>query len=282
MTKPFFKWPGAKTWLVAELADVFSFKGARVVEPFAGSASFFLGSGSETALLTDNNQHVATCLQAVRDNPDAVVARLARMSNEKNYYDTVRDQRPRSATGIAARLIFLTNTSWGGIYRENAQGRFNVPFGNNEREFCDPARIRRASQRLKNVEIGHRSYEVALEAAKATDILFVDPPYVSHVSRSGFNRYSAALYTWQDQMKLVKILTGKRLRGARTLVASAAALEIYQLFPGWHAVEFNKRKSMLTNRGEHGHRKEALLLSPALGALAANLALHGHKIRRCS
>lgn len=271
MIKPFFKWPGSKSWLVSRLADIWPSDCPRVVEPFVGSAAFFLGSRCSSALLADTNRHIVDCLYAVRDKPKDVVAHLSRLSNTQKDYISVRDERPLNEVAAASRLIFLTNTSWGGLYRENRQGKFNVPFGNNGRSFyCEDA-ILAASIKLKHAEIRHWQFEQTLSESNRRDLIFIDAPYVTKSTSGGFDRYHATRFSWEDQVKLARILTTKSMRARKILVTCAATPDLFSLFPNWKVFQFTKRNSMTAHMAKSGYRREALLVSPALSEFAEAL-----------
>lgn len=272
MVKPFFKWPGSKSWLVSRFADIWPSNLFRVVEPFVGSSAFFLGSSYSSALLADTNRQVVDCLLAVRDNPQDVLAYLAQLANTLEDYVRVRDESPRNAVAAAGRLIFLTNTSWGGLYRENRQGKFNVPYGNNGRSFYSEDAILSASVKLKHAEIRHWNYEQTLSESIKNDLVFVDAPYVTKRTPGAFDRYHATRFSWDDQVSLAKILTTRSMRSRKILVTCAADPDLFQLFPHWKAFEFTKRNSMTAHMARSGYRKEALLVSPALSEFSDALA----------
>lgn len=235
----------------------------RVVEPFAGSAAFFLGSGYQTAFLADTNPQVVHCLSAVRDKPKEVLKYLSRLNNTREDYIRVRDDISRDAVSAAGRLIFLTNTSWGGLYRENRQGKFNVPFGNNGRSFFCENTVIAASKKLKNAEIQNWTYKQTLEESKTNDLIFVDAPYVTKTASEYFDRYHASRFTWADQVTLARLLNRNKMTSKRMLVTCAADPDIFQLFEGWKVFEFTKRNSMTAYMSKAKYRKEALLVSPA-------------------
>lgn len=271
MVKPFFKWPGSKSWLVTRFANIWPTNRLHVVEPFVGSAAFFLGTNCSSALLADTNRQVVDCLLAVRDKPKGVLAYLSRLTNTLEHYVRVRDEHPRNAVAAAGRLIFLTNTSWGGLYRENRDGRFNVPFGNNRRSFyCEDA-ILTASIKLKDADIRHWHYQQTLSETGKNDLVFVDAPYVTKGATGGFDRYHATRFSWGDQADLAKILTTRSMRSRKILVTCAANPDLFHLFPNWKAFEFSKRNSMTAHMTKSGYRTEALLVSPALSEFAVTL-----------
>jgi DNA adenine methylase len=264
VAKPFFKWPGSKRWLITLLSNISPRNSLRLVEPFAGSAALYLGSSYQTGLLADTNLHVVSCLQAVRDEPKQVLKYLSSLQNTREVYLRVRAEMPGNNVSAAGRLIFLTNTSWGGLYRENQDGRFNVPFGNNGREFFCEKTVMTASAKLTNVEIKNWGFSQTLEVSTKKDLLFIDAPYVTKLPSEYFDRYHASKFSWTNQLALAKYLTGKKMATREVMVTCAADKDLYELFKGWRVFEFQKRNSMTAYRGSTGHRKEALLISPAL------------------
>lgn len=271
MVKPFFKWPGSKYWLINRLHNFLPSNISRVVEPFAGSASFFLGSPYNSGFLCDANPHIVDCLTAVRDNPDGVICLLSQLSNTNIDYNNVKAYVPRNKVEAAARMVFLTNTSWGGLYRENKSGAFNVPFGNNGRSFFCEQTIFSASTKLKNCEIVHSNFDTTLENSAKGDLVFVDAPYVTKIRAEYFDRYHSSGYDWSDQLVLAKLLRSRELKTRKVLITCAVDSNLYELFPGWGIIEFSKRNSMTAYKSNTGNRKEALLLSPALSGMFQEL-----------
>lgn len=274
MVKPFFKWPGSKHWLINRLHNFLPSGVSRVVEPFAGSASFFLGSRYESGFLCDANPHIVDCLTAVRDRPCDVIGLLAQLTNTSADYNNVKNHIPRTAVEAAARMVFLTNTSWGGLYRENRSGAFNVPFGNNGRRFFCEETIFSASSKLANCEIVHSNFDWTLENSRKDDLVFIDAPYVTKIRAEYFDRYHSSGYDWSDQVALAKLLRSRRFNTRKVLITCAADPNLYELFPRWRVIEFFKRNSMTAYKNNTGNRKEALLLSPALDGLFRELDEH--------
>jgi len=270
LTKPFFKWPGSKAWLAGDLANILPTGLKRVVEPFAGSASFYLGTSYTRAFLADTNEHVVRCLRTVRDEPEEVLRYLGKLQNCLADYLVVRDQIPANDAAAAGRLIFLTNTSWGGLYRENLRGQFNVPFGRNGRSFFCREVLLEASNKLKGVEVQRLPFSQTLQVVKKDDLLFVDAPYVTERNAQYFDRYLASRFEWSDQVALARLLGSKKLRSKKILVTCAADKDLYRLFCDWSILVYRKRNSMTAHTKRAGYRSEALLVSPALREMSAH------------
>lgn len=281
MAKPFFKWPGSKSWLIRRIADTLPRVPFRVVEPFAGSAAFFLGSHFQTALLADTNKQVVDCLLAVRDKPSKVLKYLSTLKNDRNHYTEIRDTTPENTVAAAGRLIYLTNTSWGGLYRENRLGKFNVPFGNNGRSFFCEETIVSASEKLRSAEIRHSGFEGILNRTGKDDLIFIDAPYVTKATSEFFDRYHMSRFCWSDQTRLAKQLSTKKMATKFMLITCAADPDLYELFDDWSIFEFSKRNSMTAHTSKNGYRREALLVSPALIDVAVELEAHGLSAIAC-
>jgi len=96
-----------------------------------GSACLFFALRPKNALLADINGDLVGTFMAVRDHPQAVANRLARMPLGKRSYYSIRKQRLCDLEPVeaAVRFIFLNRFCFNGLYRTNEMGRFNVPFG---------------------------------------------------------------------------------------------------------------------------------------------------------
>ncbi len=95
---------------------------------------------------------------------------------------------------MTAILIFLNRTCFNGLYRENAKGYFNVPFGryanpticNEEIIYADSELLNRYDEQILNSDFK--------ETAKAIDkkelnFFYFDPPYRPLSETSSFNSY---------------------------------------------------------------------------------------------
>src|ERR1700690_875080 len=160
--RPIVKWAGGKTRLLPSLTPLVPRKMRTYVEPFAGGAALFFSlAGStpppfERAVLCDANTELVACYRAVKRDVDAVIEALgAYRYDQALYYETRdRDTADMSDTERAARLIFLNRTCYNGLWRVNAKGKFNVPFGRyRDPRICDPDALRAASRALAKATV---------------------------------------------------------------------------------------------------------------------------------
>jgi DNA adenine methylase len=135
----------------------------------------------------------------------------------------------------AALLVYLNRTCYNGLYRENADGGFNVPIG----RYADPDwvkrdRIRRASEALENVEISDRDFEYVLEAADPGDLVYFDPPYEPMSPTADFTAYSADGFDREDQERLIEAATTLDDRGVSVLISNSGVTYDRYAEAGFH------------------------------------------------
>jgi DNA adenine methylase len=117
------------------------------------------------------------------------------------YYTVIRE-RERTATGAerAADFLFVRDFCYGSMFRTNAAGEFNIPYGGatyNGKSF------RRRTEQLRSEEIvsglaratfSNEDFELFLDrlapALDRRDLVFLDPPYDSDFSTYGTNVFS--------------------------------------------------------------------------------------------
>jgi hypothetical protein len=71
--------------------------------------------------------------RVVRRTPDSVAEHLRSYPVNEHTYSVIRASNPTIPLERAARFLYLNRTAFGGIYRLNRAGQFNVPYGGGER-----------------------------------------------------------------------------------------------------------------------------------------------------
>jgi DNA adenine methylase len=135
--KPFLRWAGGKQWLAPRLAGIVPQEGFTYYEPFLGGGSLFFVVRPQKAVLGDVNERLIEAYQALRDNPNELISILSMWKNDEETYYKIRSTDFSDRTWSAAQLIYLNKTCWNGLYRVNREGKFNVPFGFNNRKVFD-------------------------------------------------------------------------------------------------------------------------------------------------
>ena len=185
------------------------------------------------AHLSDINRELITMYSTVRDCPEAVITQLKSMPVGPDAYYEIRENEPKDDISIAARFIYLNHYSFNGIYRVNANGRYNVPYGRRETAM-DYNRIQIASDKLKSAEISAQEFSSIRGHVKQGDLVFLDPPYSSTVKQkeSGFVAYTSHGFNIDDQKRLRELIDAIDDVGAFYVMTNGTAEIIAEIFDG--------------------------------------------------
>lgn len=252
---PFIKCPGGKRKIAPAIVEhLVRAAGTRqistYVEPFLGGGAVFWELynqgliGPETdAHLSDTNDALVRVWSALQFDAPAFVDALRELegcNTPDDYYrirDEVNDARERCAPlplEIAARIWFLNRTGFNGLWRQNRQGRLNVPYGRYKTYKPDYANLLAAGRALASCRLHLNRLDYCLGIALPASAharrsrrdplwIYCDPPY-----RGTFTSYSQGGFDDADQTDLAQRLTEAATNG-HVVVASntLAADELY-------------------------------------------------------
>lgn len=268
---PFLKWAGGKRQLLPELLRrTPDLSGARYHEPLLGGGALFFalkGSGRlgrRGARLTDINPELINSYQAVRDHVEALIKLLRTHKNDEDHYYKVRAQDPRRLDPVqrAARLIYLNKTCFNGLFRENQNGVFNVPFGRYARpRFCAEETLRAARDALRGVTIEVASFEEVTQAARRGDFIYFDPPYVPLSKTASFTRYSAGGFGEAAQARLALVAAHLAGRGVNVMLSNSVAPLVRELYAGFLVEEVQATRAINSRADRRGAITELLILA---------------------
>jgi DNA adenine methylase len=233
--KPFLKWAGGKSQLLAQFEkhyppELASGGITRYIEPFLGGGAHFLAIAQrfpiQQAYLTDINPELILVYRVVqRDVADLIVhllehQRAYEVRNEEQrtaYFYAIRElynaQRAEidfnhySSTWVirAARMIFLNKTCFNGLFRVNAKGGFNVPFGRYKNpSICDPENLQRVSTLLQRATLEVAPFRGCEEWVTKDTLVYFDPPYRPISPTSSFTSYSSDKFDDVAQTELAQ------------------------------------------------------------------------------
>lgn len=200
-------------------------------EPFLGGGSiYFYLAPKGNAFLSDLNNELIETYQAIKDDPDAVISLLEKFQNTSDDYYRVRAYSPQNGAETAARFIFLNQTSFNGIYRVNAKGEYNVPYGKRTKTFLEPEKIRAASIMLRSATLHTGDFDCVRGNIGRGDLVFLDPPYTVSHNHNGFIKYNQKLFSLEDQYRLKELITFIKENGAFYILTNAAHDTIHDIF----------------------------------------------------
>jgi len=259
---PFLRWPGGKRWLsplLEKLAANIPY--VRYVEPFLGGGSIYFALNPARALLADINFDLIEVYKTVRQHPHEVEAALDDLSlGEKSYY-RIRARKPKTAIRRSAKFIYLNRTSFSGLYRVNALGNFNVPYGGdrNPSDLISRKSIIHAAERLSSAVLCSCDFGLTVNMSGSGDLVYCDPTYTVSHNKNGFIRYNESNFSWNDQVRLRNSAVSAAERGASVLVSNAHHRHLLKLYRGFSYL-IVKRYSALAPAVVHRGQTSELLI----------------------
>lgn len=260
--QPFLKWPGGKRWLAPTLLELIGSHEVKTYrEPFLGGGALFFALRPHAAVLSDVNSDLINTYRQVKNNSGEILRRLQRLPIDQATYDRFREDRKGTTLEKAIRFLYLNRTAFGGMYRLNQQGEFNVPFGGGERTTAPLWKyglLQSAARALKSAKLCAIDFEEALSAAGNGDLVYCDPTYTVAHNNNGFIRYNERNFSWDDQKRLAVCCRLAAGRGAAVLVSNACHDEVLRVFdPPRHFVV--TRPSRLCPQIEHRRTTDELV-----------------------
>ena len=270
--RPVLKWAGGKTQLLPEIVARLPRTYNNYHEPFVGSGAVFFALAPEESTLSDTNAHLIDLYRDIRDSTELLAVELEGLESEFNgltqdaksdHYYSCRNEfnRIRSASvRQSALMVYLNKAGFNGIYRENAKGDFNVPFGK-KRELRLPGRelLEACREVLASAQLLHEGYGSVLNRAGKGDLVYFDPPYVPLSATSSFTAYQAKGFTLDDQERLAGVVRELDSRGAFVLLSNSDTEAVRELYQGL-TVETVMARRNINSKGEgRGHVAEVLV-----------------------
>lgn len=243
--KPFLKWAGGKTQLLSTLDSFLpeTFKEKKditYIEPFVGGGAmlFYMLQkypNIKRAVINDINPHLIRTYKVIKEKPYSLIDTLNELQasfkslNEHNkqkelFLDVRKSFNQQQLTDVeeAAYMIFLNRTCFNGLYRENSNGAFNVPFGRySNPTICDEDVILADSELLQNVEILNGDFSNTLEYIRGYTFFYFDPPYRPLDATSSFNSYVKESFDDNEQIRLKDFYSELSAEGCYAMLSNS-------------------------------------------------------------
>jgi DNA adenine methylase len=265
---PIVKWAGGKTRLLPALRRLIPAKIATYVEPFAGGAALFYELANEglfeRAILADRNADLVACYRAVRDDVERLIVALGAYKYDKDLFYEVRDRDPSKLDDFerGARFLFLNRTCFNGLWRVNASGKFNVPFGRYKNpRIIDHAGLRAASAALAKAEVRNADFADVVRKLRPGDFAYFDPPYVPISKTSDFTAYAEGGFGPEDQERLVATFRELEARGVPAMISNADTDETRALYKGFAVHQVEAPRTINADPSKRGFTTELIVLN---------------------
>lgn len=269
--KPFLQWVGGKRGMLPQYSEYFPAQINNYFEPFVGGGAVFFSVLPNKAVISDNNPELIKTYEAVRDNPEEIIKLLSELKKKhsKELYKAIRELDRKyelfkdfTKVEIAARMIYLNQTCFNGVYRVNKKGQFNVPIGSSlNRLICDKKGIINASRILKNAKILCIDFEKSLKIAEKTDFIYLDPPYEPISKYSDFTRYTKEKFYQEDQLRLKKTFDKLNKKGCKVMLSNSDCEYIRQLYNEYKIIKVYSSRTLNCKKDKRGQVSEVLIMN---------------------
>jgi DNA adenine methylase len=245
---PFVKWAGGKTQILDHIETLLPSQYSRYFEPFLGGGAVFFwlwrtkrlttgvaSTSSSKILLSDLNDRLIQTYCVVRDHPQELISELDKLipyRTEKDYYgfrkiwSSIKDPIESSAL-----FIYFNKLCYNGLYRENKNREFNVPWGKRPNaQLYNKRNILSTSKSLQDCDLIVCDFEKILSRVTENSLVYLDPPY--HFPESnGFTGYTAGGFDEKEQERLSEIIHNLTSLGVKVILSNSCTNRIIELYP---------------------------------------------------
>jgi DNA adenine methylase len=247
--RPFLKWAGGKTRLLARLLPHVPSLIGSYYEPFLGGGAMYFAVRERVAgssYLSDLNDELVNAWQVVQADGNALFEALMpyREHDSEAFYYEVRDRLPATPVERAARFVYLNQTSWNGLWRVNRFGEYNVPWGARQFRGLGMRRLTSLKHGLAGASIELRDFRETLVDAKPGDFVYLDPPYLPVSDTSKFYFYTERRFRGPDLEDLAILCTELSKRRVRWILSNRDTPLVRELFGSASIIPLTARRSV--------------------------------------
>ena len=266
---PVVKWVGGKRQLLPQLLPLIPKRMSAYCEPFLGGGAVLFALQPRRALVNDLNQDLITVYRVIKENADALIEHLSRHENTPEYFYRIRDlDRDREAYAAlsdvekASRLLYLNKTCYNGLFRVNASGAFNSPYGHYRRpNIVNEQTIRGVSRYFNSCDIAFFSEDFAavLDRVPRGGFVYLDPPYDPVSDTASFTGYNRGGFGREEQVRLKACCDALTARGVKFLLSNSATPFIRELYSSYHVSIVQARRAVNSVASRRGAIEEVLV-----------------------
>lgn len=270
LISPIVKWVGGKRQLLTEIIPLINRNCSTYVEPFIGGGAVFFELQPKKAIINDFNSELMNVYTTVRDFPEELIKRLEEHNeeNSEEYFYKLRsldrneEYADMNCVEKAARIIYLNKTCYNGLYRVNAAGQFNSPYGRYKNpNIVNATTIRAMSKYLQNPKIVIKvgDYRDVLKGVRKGAFVYLDPPYMPISTSSSFTGYTENGFSYEQQVELRNECDKLREKGIAFLQSNSDCKEIRELYKEYDIRTVQAKRSINSNANKRGEINEVLI-----------------------
>ena len=281
--RPFIKWVGGKGQLLSTFEHMLpeslsEMENLTYIEPFVGGGAMLFYmlqkfGNIQRAVINDVNTDLITAYNVVKRKPEALIQALSALQQmyynlseegqRKEFFLSMREKfNSKSTDDITSTvlLIFLNRTCFNGLYRVNAKGLFNVPFGKYKNPtICDKENILNVSRLLQKVEILSGDFEQTEQYVTRHTFVYFDPPYVPLSETSSFTSYTKDGFDIDMQFKLRDVCDELDSMGVKFLLSNSDTKLVNELYESYNIKKVFASRQINANADGRGKITEVLV-----------------------
>ena len=269
LAAPVVKWVGGKRQLLDEIAPRLPERITTYCEPFLGGGAVLFSLQPRNAIVNDLNADLMLVYEVIRDDVELLIAALEQHENTAEYFYNIRDldrdknaYREMSAVERASRIIYLNKTCYNGLFRVNASGEFNSPFGHYKNPNIVNAPVLRAVSKYltaNNIQLLHIDFEEVLQRVPRGGFVYLDPPYDPVWDTASFTGYNRGGFGREEQERLKRCCDELAARGVRFLLSNSATSFIKELYTGYTVEIVHAKRAINSDASKRGAVEEVLI-----------------------
>jgi len=264
---PLLRWVGSKRWArkrVTDLVRQHLEPDGTYYEPFLGGGSAFFSLEPERAVVSDILDPLMRTYMEVGADPRTVwtwcnyFAKTYGLDPDK--YKEMRQlfndylsgkKKPTKQGDFAGLFLYINHTCFNGLWRQNKNGKFNVPLGDIKtlRMPSQGALIHAAQilNRATMLTVTHPDEVLRIiSRAGQGDVVFVDPPYFGT-----FDDYDAIFESREDfHEQLACTLWQTNINGATIIAMNSDTPEIRKWYSPFCNIEIIQRSQNVSGRNK--------------------------------
>lgn len=269
LVAPVVKWVGGKRQLLDEIAPLLPKRISTYCEPFLGGGAVLFARQPQKAIVNDLNSDLMLVYEVIRDDLAALIDSLQKHKNTSEYFYQLRDldrdkesYKNMSKVEKASRIIYLNKTCYNGLFRVNASGEFNSPFGNYKNPNIVNEPVLRAVNKYlssSNILLLNEDFSVTLQRVPRGGFVYLDPPYDPVSDTASFTGYNKGGFDKSEQVRLKKCCDDLTQRGVKFLLSNSATLFIQELYAGYTFKTVYAKRAVNSDADKRGFVQEVLI-----------------------
>ena len=265
--KPIVKWAGGKVKLYQHFKKLYYKSNCvRYIDLFSGSLSLPLLINPTTMIFNDINIWLINLYKVVKRDLSELKLELKKLNNNKFNnvvsYNKIRDKynlrknkenlTKKEKIEMAAIFLYLNKRSFNGLYRENKDGKYNVPYREYNTSIYNEEDLNNLSKYFNNnnIKFKSKSYQdYKIKKFKKGDLVYIDPPYYP-CNKSSFTSYWKEPFLVEQQNNLAKFCKKLNKKGVKFIISNAPCNEIENLYKDFQMKKFYIGRQMRSAEGK--------------------------------